>query len=168
MTNTRVRMTKEQLDCFLVANGLHAEPDGALLAPKGEKVGAVTLVDGGAFRILVSEEGYRQGEDEVKVWWPEFRPAWVLVAPDGEIEVGDTLGPDEVICDVCNAEVMIRPVPVVNGYARCRRCFGDLDLPFPGHIKPYEPAEAAETDECGGQVQDTDSGTFLAWRTQSG
>jgi hypothetical protein len=143
MNNNRIRMTKEQLDYFLVANGLRTEPVGALLAPKGEKVGTVTLVDGDTFLNLVSEEGYRQGEDEVKAWWPEFRPAWVLVAPDGEIEVGDTLGPDEVICDVCNAEVMIRPVPVVNGCARCRRCFGDLDLPFPGRIEPYEPTGAS-------------------------
>ena len=147
MTDNRVRMSREQLGCFLVANGLRAEPDGTLLAPKGEKVGTVTLVDGGTLLILVSEEGYRQGEDEVRAWWPEFRPAWVIVAPDGEIEVGDTLGPDEVICDVCNAEVTIRPVPVVNGYARCRRCFSDLDLPFPGCIEPYEPAKVAETDE---------------------
>jgi hypothetical protein len=144
MTDNRVRMNREQLDCFLVANGLRTGPDGALLAPKGENVGTVTLVDGGAFLILMSEESYRQGEEEVKAWWPEFRPAWVLVAPDGEIEVGDTLGPDEVICDVCNAEVTIRPVPVVNGYARCRRCFGDLGLPFPGRIEPYEPTKATE------------------------
>jgi hypothetical protein len=137
-------MSREQLDCFLIANGLCVGSEGAVLAPRGEKVGTVTSVDGGTFLILVSEESYRRGEDEVKVWWPEFRPAWVLVAPDGEIEVGDTLGPDEVICDVCNAEVTIRPVPVVNGYARCRRCFGDLDLPFPGRIEPYEPAKAAE------------------------
>jgi hypothetical protein len=146
MTDNRVRMTKEQLDCFLVANGLRAEPDGALLAPKDEKVGTVALTDEGVFLTFIPQEGYRQGEDEVSAWWPEFRPAWVLVAPDGEIEVGDTLGPDEVICDVCNAEVTIRPVPVVNGYARCRRCFSDLDLPFPGRIEPYEPANAAEAD----------------------
>ncbi len=141
------RMTGEQLGCFLVANGLHAEPNGALFAPGGEKVGTVALVGDGAFLALVCEESYRQGEDEVRAWWPEFRPAWVIITPDGGMEVGCTLGPDEVICDVCNAEVTIRPVPVANGYARCARCFGDLGLPFPGHVEPYDPAEALEASD---------------------
>ena len=144
MKTKHCRMTGEQLDCFLVANGLRIEPSGTLLAPEGEKVGTVALVDDGTFLARVFEESYRQGENEVTAWWPEFRPAWVIITPDGGMEVGSTLGPGEVICDVCNAEVTIRPVPVVNGYARCARCFGDLGLPFPGHIEPYDPAEALE------------------------
>ena len=140
-------MTEEQLDCFLVSNGLHAESNGALLVPEGEKMGTVALIDDGTFLALVCEEGYRQGENEVTAWWPEFRPAWVIITPDGGMEVGSTLGPGEVICDVCNAEVTIRPVPVVNGYARCARCFSDLGLPFPGHVEPYDPAEALEAGD---------------------
>ncbi len=142
-----IRMTGEQLDCFLAANGLHVDPDGALLAPGGEKVGTVAPIDEGTFLALVFEEGYRRGEDEVTAWWPEFRPAWVIVTPDGGTEIGDTLGPGGVICDVCNAEVVIRPAPVVNGYARCARCFSDLGLPFPGHVEPYDPAEALEAGD---------------------
>ena len=53
MTDNRARMTREQLDCFLAANGLRAEPDGTLLAPKGEKVGTVTAVDMDTFLALV-------------------------------------------------------------------------------------------------------------------
>jgi len=140
-------MTREQLDCFLAANGLHAGPDGVLLAPEGEQVGAVTRTGEGAFLVHVCEEGYRQGQDEVKAWWPEFRLAWMFVKPDGETEYGDTLGPDQVICDVCNAEVTIRPVPTVSGYAHCGQCFGDLGLPFPGRVRPYEPAALLEVGD---------------------
>jgi hypothetical protein len=143
------RMTGEQLDRFLAANGLHAGPGGALLAPRGEQVGVMIRVGAGAFLALVYEEGYRQGDDEVVAWWPGSRLAWALTVPGGETEVGSTLGPDEVICDTCNAEVTVRPVPVVNGYARCARCFGHLGLPFPGRIEPYDPAGAAEAGDGG-------------------
>ena len=84
-------MTEEQLGCFLVSNGLHAESNGALLAPEGEKMGTVALVDDGTFPVLVCEEGYRQGEDEVRAWWPEFRPAWVIVTPDPSASSGQAL-----------------------------------------------------------------------------
>ena len=133
-----IRMTGEQLDRFLAANGLHVDPDGALLAPGGEKVGTVAPVDGGTFLALVFEEGYRRGEDEVTAWWPEFRPAWVIVTSSGETEIGDTLGPGEAICDRCNANITTRPVPVVGDWALCPSCFARLDLPFPGSVEPYD------------------------------
>ena len=65
----------------------------------------------------------------------------------------DTGGPATQACRVgqspgvrvCNAEITVRLVPVVGGYAHCSRCFGDLGLPFPGRVRPYDPAETLES-----------------------
>ena len=74
---------------------------------------------------------------EITAWWPAFRPAWTLVTGDGEVEVGDLLGPEDVICDLCNADVSIRPVPMVGSYALCTACFARQGFAFPGTISPY-------------------------------
>jgi hypothetical protein len=130
------QMTEAQLARFLAANGLRRD-GGQLLAQQGGQVGSVRQTCGGPLAILVFQETYRRDACEVTAWWPSFRPAWTLVAGDGEVEVGDLLGPDEVICDLCNADIAIRPVPVVGGYAHCADCFARLGIPFPSTVRPY-------------------------------
>jgi hypothetical protein len=58
MSSINHRLTKEQMDGFLTANGLTAGPDGALLTPDGEKIGA-TVEGGGLFHLTIFEEAYR-------------------------------------------------------------------------------------------------------------
>ena len=137
----RYEMTREQLADFLISNGLVMAPDGAITAPQGETVGQTFATGSDSFLVIVLEEGYTRGEDRVTAWWPGFRPAWVMTTADGKTEVGDTLGPGEVICDLCNADISTRPVPVVGTWALCLRCFTRLNLPFPGRIEPYDVDE---------------------------
>ena len=156
----RYRMTVGQLARFTSANGLRL--DGSrLYAPEGKNVGRVRLasvrafdpssdrgcsdgsVRGAPLVLSVFQESYslpaQAGHDgcEITAWWPAFRPAWTLVTGDGEVEVGDLLGPEEVICDLCNADVSIRPVPMVGSYALCTACFIRQGFVFPGTISPY-------------------------------
>ncbi|WP_322794751.1 hypothetical protein [Thermoflexus sp.] len=56
-------------------------------------------------------------------WWmpPPERPAWAI-AWEGKIEIGPMIS--EVICDLCNTEIAIRPVPILWGnVAACPACF---------------------------------------------
>ena len=138
----RHRVTVGQLARFASANGLRL--DGSrLFAPDGKNVGRVRLVRGAPLILSVFQESYdlpaQAGDDgcQVTAWWPAFRPAWTLVTGDGEVEIGDLLGPDEVICDLCNAEVTIRPVPMLGSYALCTACFARQGMPFPGTVGPY-------------------------------
>jgi len=148
------RLTREQMDGFLAANGLTIGPDSALLTPDGEKIG-VAVENERSFHLTVFEEAYRHGQTTVKAWWPGFRTAWIIVGFGGqdedEADIGPTLGPDEVLCDYCNATVIERPVPVVDTYALCAACFSRLGLPFPGHVTPYVP-EAWEEYACQADV----------------
>ena len=157
------RMTVGQLARFTSANGLSL--DGSLLfAPDGKNVGRVRLasprgsaqgVRGAPLILSVFQESYTLPPQagcescQVTAWWPTFRPAWTLVTGDGEVEVGDLLGPDEVICDLCNAEVAIRPVPMVGSYALCTACFTRQGFAFPGTISPYCVLPAREGEEVG-------------------
>ena len=54
------------------------------------------------------------------------RPAYRILSPlTGEVlEEGQMIA--EVICDFCNREVAIRPVPVYHGHALCPRCFQEM------------------------------------------
>lgn len=131
-------MTAAQLAQFVAANGLRR--DGrALLAPEGQIVGRIVETGPASVGVATVEETYSDNDSEVTAWWPSFRPAWRIVAADGSGDEGDPLGPGEVICDVCNGEVVVRPVPVVNGYARCATCFASLDLVIPGSVPLYCP-----------------------------
>ena len=129
-------MTKAELARFLIANGLSLSKN-QLLAPEGQVVGVVRRPDGEQFVVTAFEERARCNGSEVAAWWPAFRPAWTLVTPAGEVEIGDPLGPDEVICDLCNAAIDTRPVAVVSGWAACPECFPSFCLDFPGRISPY-------------------------------
>jgi hypothetical protein len=147
-------MSEAQLARFLAANGLRLEGT-QLLAPQGEVVGVVRRARDESPTIQILQESYnlpaQAGHDgcQVAAWWPAFRPAWTLITDDGEVEVGDLLGPDEVICDLCNAEVTARPVPMVGSYALCAACFARQDVPFPGSVYPYCVLSAREGEEMG-------------------
>jgi len=137
------RLSREGAGRHLEANDLQVQ-DGELLTPTGVRIGRAVEV-GDVVLLVVFEEGYSRGNTHVTAWWPHFRPSYVLIG-GGDTEVGPPLGPDEVICDVCNADVLIRPVPVVDGYAMCRSCFERTGLDFPGTIRPYVPAALAWQD----------------------
>jgi len=61
-------------------------------------------------------------------WWtPRERPAYVFYDDWGRVvAVGPSLGPDEVICDFCNALVWVRPVPLIGNMAVCPSCFENI------------------------------------------
>ena len=139
----RHQMTEEQLACFLAANGLRPDVN-QLLAPQGESVGMIDRAGEGSRMILIVEEKRRCDGGDLTAWWPVSRLAWTLITSDGEVEVGDVLGPDEVICDLCNAEVANPLVPVLNGYAHCAACFAGLGVAFPGRVHPFRQAHRHE------------------------
>jgi len=64
---------------------------------------------------------------KITVWHPEERRSYVIYDWDGNVlEEGPTLSAEEVYCDLCNEEVILRPVPVVEGYALCDNCMPKL------------------------------------------
>ncbi len=66
------------------------------------------------------------GLGSIEWWTPIERPAYVLWTEDGGVENGPMLGADEVICDCCNGDVLITPVPVVGGSGLCPDCFKEM------------------------------------------
>jgi hypothetical protein len=59
-------------------------------------------------------------------WWtpPVNRPAYILHTDGGKIEEGISIPDDFVICDICNATISLRPVPLLyTSYATCPVCF---------------------------------------------
>jgi hypothetical protein len=59
-------------------------------------------------------------------WWtpPVNRPAYILHTKDGETEEGMSIPDNLVICDICNATISLRPVPLLYiSYATCPVCF---------------------------------------------
>jgi len=56
---------------------------------------------------------------------PPVRASYIFVDEDGEVEYGPPLA--EVYCDLCNAEIVIRPVPVVGTYALCLDCLNKVE-----------------------------------------
>ncbi len=142
-------LSREAFRRYLEANDLQVQ-DGYLLTPLGTKIGKA-IDTGAAVLLVIFEEGYTQGNAHVTAWWPHFRPSYILVG-GGDVEAGPSLAPDEVICDVCNAEVLIRPVPVVGGYAMCRDCFARTNLQFPGTVRPYIPVSLAWRDSAAAKM----------------
>lgn len=77
---------------------------------------------------------------KIELWTPPDapRPSYILYDDNGEIlEVGPLI--EDVVCDVCNATVPLRPVPVVKGYALCLDC---LDKVLPNWIREVGKAQA--------------------------
>ena len=73
---------------------------------------------------LLAQEWLRLKAEGWYWWYPQERPSYVLMDWDGNVVAeGPTLGADEVICDICNAWVAIRPVPALGSYAVCPGCF---------------------------------------------
>jgi hypothetical protein len=139
MSYSASTLTAEELSLFLAANGLSMNrTSGKIFTPAGIEVGFVADTDG-VFRLTLCEEEYTLDETEVKAWWPGFRTAWIIVGAREPAEIGPTLGPHEVVCDFCNATIVIRPVPVVNTDALCPKCFERTGLRFPGSVSPYVP-----------------------------
>ena len=73
---------------------------------------------------LLAQEWQRLKAEGWHWWYPQERPSYVLMDWEGNVvEEGPTLGADEVICDICNVWVAIRPVPSLGSYAVCPTCF---------------------------------------------
>jgi len=64
--------------------------------------------------------------EKITLWMPVSRPSYIMYEAGNVVEVGMTLTADEVYCDLCNAVVPLRPVPVVRGYALCLECLDQL------------------------------------------
>lgn len=126
-----------QMQRFLAANGLRKR-NNFVVTPDGRSVGYTVRFQAGTKLTLIFEPYYVRNGCEVKLWWPDFRPAWRIIG-GGEDAIGPTLGPEEAICDLCNARIQMRPVPVVEGHALCRECWEDMGLPLPGNFNLYDP-----------------------------
>jgi hypothetical protein len=137
----RHEMSRDQFAEFLVANRLIVSTGGILSTPALIAVGKAWAAGPKGFVVEMVEKGYVRGEEQVMTWWPTSRTAWVLISGDGKREVGGNLGPDEVVCDACNAEVATRPVAVRGTYALCGACLEKAGLPFPGDFDPYDVEE---------------------------
>jgi hypothetical protein len=139
-----VRMTPERFGDFIAAHALTIEGGRilALLTPAGQRVGLAAR-QGDAVTLWLCTGAYRAQGAVIKAWWPTERPLVIISDLDGSnAQCLGRLGPSQVICDLCNAEVRVRPVPVVGNDALCRACFQRTGLPWPGGIAPYvvEPA----------------------------
>ncbi|MEJ5200594.1 MAG: hypothetical protein WHV66_00060 [Anaerolineales bacterium] len=60
----------------------------------------------------------------IELWNPTERTGKII--SNGEEAYRWTLRADEVYCDLCNATVLLRPVPVISGYALCLRCLAEV------------------------------------------
>lgn len=134
-----------QLAQVLAANGLEMVGE-CLFTPDGTRVGVVHVGESkSTAKVVLLSPEYTDGHQVVRAWWPGFRRAWSITTGD-QVSLGPVLGPDEVICDMCNRRVQVRPVPVVNECAQCRECFRDTGLPFPGRVEPYIPERDEEQE----------------------
>ncbi len=72
-------------------------------------------------------DAYRKWQAHARAWnwWrPTRRTAYIITDWDGNVlDAEGILEADEVICDLCNAWVTVRPVPVSGSYALCPKCF---------------------------------------------
>jgi hypothetical protein len=141
-------VSPDQLVEVVTANGLELVGEG-LFTPDGTRVGVVHVgkSKSKAKVVLLSPE-YEDRHQVVRAWWPGFRRAWSITTGD-RVSLGPVLGPDEVICDICNRRVQMRPVPVVNEYALCRDCFSDTGLAFPTCPDELEPYDVSESEDEG-------------------
>lgn len=61
--------------------------------------------------------------NKLELWMPVSRPSYILMDENGSVvEEGPELTDKEVYCDFCNADIPLRPVPVVCGSALCLDC----------------------------------------------
>jgi len=123
---------------FLFFNGLEilleSRNTGTVITLAGHRVGTVHISV--TTEINLEETGYTLPDGTtVKTWWPEYRPSYMT----DRGEEGPLLGPDQVICDLCNADILVRPVFTVGNNALCLNCFRETKLPPPTRIIPQVP-----------------------------
>jgi hypothetical protein len=134
-----VQMTPDQFGDFIAAHALTIQRGRipALLTPCGQEVGLAAR-QGDVVTLWLCTGAYQAQSAVIKAWWPTERPLVIISDLDGSnAQCLGRLGPSEVICDLCNAEVRIRPVPIVGNDALCKDCFKQTRLPWPGGITPY-------------------------------
>jgi hypothetical protein len=132
------RLPSHYVESLIAANGLTRDGK-ALVTPRGIPIGDATSMGSGTGLVRLVEMASIQGDTRVAAWWAKPRSAWGIFTEEGGFESGAILAPDEVVCDVCNGAVIIRPVPVVGSYALCAECFVKTDMAFPGIVRPYIP-----------------------------
>lgn len=64
----------------------------------------------------------------LQLWHPpEKRTSYVLYDENGlAVDVGPTLSAEEVFCDFCNADIILRPVPTLDEWTLCEKCMERL------------------------------------------
>lgn len=67
---------------------------------------------------------------------PEVRPAFWFLDEDGSVEIGPLLTADEVYCDLCNAEVPLRPAPMIGSYVLCLECLNKVEPEWQRQVTP--------------------------------
>lgn len=59
-------------------------------------------------------------------WWTPDDRLFMVYGEDGHIAYAETIPAEVAICDLCNGDILVRPVPVVWGdYALCPDCFAE-------------------------------------------
>lgn len=140
-------LSKKHFATFLSANGL-SHHQSILTSRRNLPVGrAYRHFNSDYMNVEIIETGLERDGRKAAAWWPRPRASFHMLDESGAIELsGDLLDTDEVVCDLCNAEVLIRPVPVVATDALCAECFASLSLPFPSLIRPYIPTALLPTN----------------------
>lgn len=73
---------------------------------------------------------------KLTLWYPQQRTSYIIYSPEG-VEIGPTLGANEVYCDLCNATVPLNPAPMVDeSYVLCLDC---LDAAVPNWRQQVTP-----------------------------
>ena len=88
---------------------------------------------------------------EITLWYPEERPSYAIYDWDGNLlEEGEPLSATEVYCDLCNAEVPLRPAPMIGSYVLCLDCLNKVEPEWRRQVTPllmliwYTQLEASE------------------------
>lgn len=63
----------------------------------------------------------------IELWMPPEERSIVMTDETGRQIFICGLTSDEVYCDICNADITIRPVPVVETYALCLKCLAEIE-----------------------------------------
>ena len=75
---------------------------------------------------------------EIVLWNPpEVRPVFRILDWDGNlVEEGPVLTEREVYCDLCNAEVPLRPAPMIGSYVLCLECLNKVEPEWQRQVTP--------------------------------
>jgi formylmethanofuran dehydrogenase subunit E len=64
--------------------------------------------------------------NEIKLWNPEKRE-FAVYDGNGNKIYSVTLSENEVYCDLCNAQIFTKPVPMIGSYALCFDCLDSIN-----------------------------------------